>query len=249
VVKDPGTGAELTFLTSTPMCDSKIYKTHNQGTSNSEWLIFRSAWVTAEAMDVSEKSGEIVQTTDGGFTGMLNMARKFMNFYLILQKADSQAKNSLDIIKVDLAKLFADSKSGKLKPESTYQRICGSTPPEWETVGDMALDGDEQWVWLRVGKTEAQKHLPQGTKIEEAFGPWKMGEGPAGIAGMNIFTNKTKYVISVPFQIGYIQTNPWVPRKLIFAGKRMANRINEPGSSILTVLVCAHFILNRPLNG
>jgi len=216
VVKDPVTGTELTFLTSTPTGDSKIYQTHNQWTSDSEWLIFRSDRVKGEAMAVNEKSGEIVQVSEGGYTGMLNVARKSMKLYFMRKPKVASETKSFDIVEVDLAKLFDDSKLGKLKPESTYQRICGSTPPEWEAGGDMALDGDEDWVWFRVGKNEAQKHLPEGTKIEGAFGPRKMGAGPAGIAGMNIRTGETKYVVSVPFQVGHIQTNPWVPGQIVF---------------------------------
>ncbi|MDP2890037.1 MAG: hypothetical protein Q8P34_13870 [Bacteroidota bacterium] len=216
VVKDPVTGTQLTFLTSNPAGDSKIYQTHNQWTSDSEWLIFRSDRVKDEAMAVNEKSGEIVQVTEGGYTGMLNVARKSMKLYFMRKPQTENESKQLDIVEVDLAKLFADSKSGELKSESVYQRICGSTPPEWEAGGDMALDGDEQWVWFRVGKTEAMKHLPAGTKIEEAFGPRKMGAGPAGIAGMNIRTGEMKYVVSVPFQVGHIQTNPWVPGQIIF---------------------------------
>ena len=50
VVKDPVTGTMLTFLSSTPNGDSKIYQTHNQWTSDGEWLIFRSNRVPGEAM-------------------------------------------------------------------------------------------------------------------------------------------------------------------------------------------------------
>ncbi|EOR94908.1 hypothetical protein ADIARSV_1869 [Arcticibacter svalbardensis MN12-7] len=39
-----------------------------------------------------------------------------------------------------------------------------------------------------------------GTKLESAFGPCKMGAGPAGIAGMQVKTGAIKYVVSVPFQ-------------------------------------------------
>jgi oligogalacturonide lyase len=41
-VTDPVTGAKLIFLTSTPSRDSKIYQTHNQWTSDGQWVIFRS---------------------------------------------------------------------------------------------------------------------------------------------------------------------------------------------------------------
>lgn len=216
VIKDPVTGTRLVFLTSTPASDSKIYQTHNQWTSDGEWLIFRSDRVKGEALAVNENTGDMVQVTEGGYLGMLNVARHSMKLYFMRKPVGDADTKSLDIIEVNLATLFADSKAGKLKPESAYQRVCGTTPPEWEAGGDMALDGDEKWVWFRVGKTEAGKHLPEGTKIEEPFGPRKMGAGPAGIAGMNVFTGETKYVVSVPFQVGHIQTNPWVPGQIVF---------------------------------
>lgn len=216
VVEDPVTGTELTFLTSTPAGDSKIYQTHNQWTSDSQWLIFRSDRVKGEAMAVNEKSGEIIQVSEGGYTGMLNVARKSMKLYFMRKPLTDSDSKKLDIVEVDLAKLFADSKAGTLKQASVYQRVCGNTPPELEAGGDMALDGDEDWAWFRLGKTEAQKHLPEGTKIEEAFGPRKMGAGPAGIAGMNLHSGEIRYVVSVPFQIGHIQSNPWVPGQIVF---------------------------------
>lgn len=216
VIKDPVTGQKLIFLTSTSAGDTKIYQTHNQWTSDGQWLIFKSNRVKGEAMAVNEKTGEMVQVTEGGYTGMLNIARKSMKLYF-MRKTDADTLNkSLDIVEVDLAKLFADSKAGKLQQAIAYQRICGTTPAELQAGGDMALDGDENWVWFRVGKEEAQKHLDAGVQIEPSFGPRKMGAGPAGIAGMNVRTGEIKYVVSVPFQVGHIQTNPWVPGQIIF---------------------------------
>lgn len=216
VVTDPITGTELTFLTSTPAGDRKIYQTHNQWTSDGKWLIFRSNRVKNEAMAVNEETGELVQVSEGGYTGMLNVARNSMKLYFMRKHKIDQSQNELKLIEVDLEKLFADSKAGKLESEEEYQRVCGTAPSEWEAGGDMALDGGEDWVWFRVGKTEAQKHLPKGTKIEKDFGPRKMGAGPAGIGGMNILSGELKYVVSVPFQVGHIQTNPWVPGQIIF---------------------------------
>jgi oligogalacturonide lyase len=82
VVTDPVTGVELTFLTSTPAGDSKLYQTHNQWTSDGRWVIFRSNRVRGEAMAVNEITGEIVQVTEGGYRGGLNVARKSMKLYL-----------------------------------------------------------------------------------------------------------------------------------------------------------------------
>jgi oligogalacturonide lyase len=228
VVKDPVTGTMLTFLTSTPTGDAKIYPTHNQWTSDGQWLIFRSGRVLpGEAMAVNEKTGEMVQVSEGGYSGMLNIARNSMKLYFMRHTDTSWRRQDtsgmrqrpsgpVQIIEVDLAKVFADSKAGKMKLASAYQRICGTTPPELGAGGDMALDGAEEWAYFRVGKEEAARHLPAGTKIEGNFGPRNMGAGPSGIAAMNVKTGEIKHVISVPFQVGHIQTNPWVPGEIVF---------------------------------
>jgi len=120
------------------------------------------------------------------------------------------------LIEVDLQKLFAHSKSGTLESANSYQRVCGTLPKEMEARTEMALDADEEWVYFTVGKNKAAKHLPEGTKIEEPFGPRKMGAGPGGIAGMNVNTGEIKYVVSVPFQIGHLQSNSWKSGEIIF---------------------------------
>jgi oligogalacturonide lyase len=217
VIKDPVTGATLTFLTSTPAGDSKIYQTHNQWTSDGQWLIFRSARVKGEAMAVNEQTGDLVQVTEGGYTGMLNVARKSMKLYFMRNvDTNKRAGGAVKIIEVDLAKVLADSKTGKMKSVAAYERLCGTTPEEIGAGGDMALDGAEDWAYFRVGKEAAAKHLAAGTKLESSFGPRKMGAGPSGIAGMNISTGEIKYVVSVPFQVGHIQTNPWVAGEIVF---------------------------------
>jgi oligogalacturonide lyase len=216
VVKDPVTGTLLTFLTSTPAGDSKIYQTHNQWTSDGQWLIFRSNRTKGEAMAVNEQTGDIVQVSEGGYTGMLSVARKSMKLFFMRYPAKDTSKTVLEIIETDLGKLLADSKAGTLKPERAYQRVCGTTPPAMKAGGDMALDGDEERVYFRVGREEAASHLAPGTALEKNFGPRNMGAGPSGIAAMDIRTGAIKYVVSVPFQIGHIQTNPWVPGQIVF---------------------------------
>src|SRR5436190_20911889 len=127
IVKDPVTGTMLTFLTSTPAGDSKIYQTHNQWTSDGQWLIFRSNRVRGEAMAVNEKTGDIVQVTEGGYEGMLNVARNSMKLFFLRDPSPrpqrppgppptpvpgatprpAPAPRPMQIVEVDLAKLFA----------------------------------------------------------------------------------------------------------------------------------------------
>jgi oligogalacturonide lyase len=219
IVIDPVTGTKLTFLTSKPAGDSKIYQTHPQWTSDGNWLIFRSNRVRGEAMAVNEKTGVIVQVTEGGFTGMLCVARKSMKLYImrfVSTGTERQRGGPMQVVEVDLASLFADSEAGKLKSSLTYQKVCGTIPAETGAGGDMALDANEGYVYFKVGKEEASKHLPSGMKTEPNFGPRNMGAGPAGLMSMNIASGELKYIVTVPFQIGHVQSNPWVPGEIVF---------------------------------
>jgi oligogalacturonide lyase len=219
IVKDPVTGTELTFLTSKPAGDSKIYQTHPQWTSDGNWLIFRSNRVRGEAMAVNEKSGIIVQVTEGGFSGMLCVARKSMKLYImryVTTGSERQRGGPMQVLEVDLAILFKDSEAGSLKQQSVYQKICGTIPAELGAGGDMALDANEDAVYFRVGRNEAAKHIQEGTKIEPNFGPRNMGAGPAGLMSMSLATGDLKYIVSVPFQIGHVQSNPWVTGEIVF---------------------------------
>lgn len=221
LVKDPVTGTMLTFVTSKPFGDSKIYQTHTQWTADGKWLIFRSGRARNEAIAANEKTGDMVQVTEGGYTGMLCLARKSMKLYFMRNaSADTTQQRRgggpLQIVEVSLDKVFADSRSGSMKPATVYQRICGTIPAAVGAGGDMALDADEGFVYFRVGKEEAARHLPADGKIEKPFGPRNMGAGPAGLMSMNVGNGQIKYIVSVPFQIGHVQTNYWVPGEIIF---------------------------------
>jgi oligogalacturonide lyase len=257
VVKDPVTGVQLTFLTSKPAGDSKIYPTHPQWTADGKWLIFRSGRVPGQAMAVNEDTGDIVQVTENGYMGMLCVAQKSMKLYLLRPvtapgeapwtpgsppppaaatptpspsgtdtmpaPANRESGNAqrnrprgpIQVIEVDLAKVFADSKAGRMAAASSYERVCGTIPASM-AAGDLALDANEDVVYLRVGKDEAAKHLKPGTKIEDVFGPRNMGAGPTGLISLNLQSGEIKFIVAVPFQIGHVQSNPWVPGEIVF---------------------------------
>lgn len=235
IVADPVTGTPLTFLTSTPAGDSKIYQTHRQWTADSKWLVFRSNRVRGQAMAVNEETGVMVQVTEHGFSGMLCLAAHSMKLYFLrtaeikpaaavtgaepaygAAPSATTAHGPSQIIEVDLEILFADSAAGTLRDAGTYERVCGTIPLDWGAGGDMALDADEQVAYFRVGHEEAAKHLPAGTKIAGNFGPRAMGAGPTGLARMDLHSGKVKFIVAVPFQIGHVQTNPFVPGEIVF---------------------------------
>lgn len=270
---DPVTGTELVFLTSAEgKGDSKIYQTHNQWTADGKWVIFRSNRVPGEAMAVNEDSGVMVQVTEGGYSGMLNVARNSMKLYFMRpdmtpeQKAEQEKyfaelraqreaerdqKNppatttrprarisyGMQIVEVDLEKLFADSQAGTLKDKSFYERICGVTDPEIGAGGDMALDGNEKVAYFRIGADYAAR-FPIQEEISKGFGPRGMGAGPSGIGKMDLETGKVEHVVSVHFQVGHIQGNPWHNDEVIFCwetGGKAPQRtwmVNADGSNL-----------------
>ncbi len=218
-ITDQVTGIKLTFLTSTPAGDSKIYQTHRQWTADGKWVIFRSGRVPGETLAVNEETGIMVQVSEGGYMGMISVARRSMKLYFMrmtLRQPGQKRGGPVQIIEADLDKLFADSEAGQMKRENEYQKVCGTIPADVGAGGDMALDADEEWVYYRVGREEAERHIPEGTKIEPNFGPRNMGAGPSGIGSMNIKTGEIRFVVAVPFQVGHIQTNPWVPGEIVF---------------------------------
>lgn len=232
VVTDPVTGAPLVFLTSTPAGDSKIYPTHPQWTADGKWIVFRSARVARQAFAVNEETGDIVQLTETGFRGALCVAQKSMRLFFTRptdhatrveasRRAEREEQSAvpeapLEVVAIDLEKLFADSAAGALKPAAHYEKVFGTIPLEIGGAGELALDADEQVVYFRMVREAAAKHLPEGTKIEGTFGPRNMGAGPTGVAKMDLATGEVKSVVAVGFQVGHIQSNPWTPGEVIF---------------------------------
>jgi len=212
IVKDPVTGYEITFLTSKPNGDSKIYPTHPQWTSDGNWVLFRSHRVEGEIMAVNEKSGEIVQVTQGGYSGTFCIAQKSMKVYFMRDAGEK----AMQVIEVNLDKVFKDSKAGKMEAVSAYERICGKASSQMQASGDMALDANEDRVYFRIGKEEALKYLDKNAILEKDFGPRNMGAGPGGISSMDLKTGEFKHVISVGFQIGHIQSNTWNAGEIVF---------------------------------
>ncbi|MCF3651672.1 hypothetical protein [Synoicihabitans lomoniglobus] len=226
VVTDPVTGAELIFLTTTPGGDSKIYPTHPQWTADGEWTIFRTRRADGNAVAVNEKTGDMVQVTEGGYRGSLCIAQKsmrlFFNRYIDhATKAPSERRRGdpptpVQVVSVDLAQLFADSAAGTLKPAAAYETVYGTIPLAYDGAGELALDADEDVVYFRMLEEAAAPLLPADTAIEPDFGPRNMGAGPTGVAKMDLATGEVSPVVAVPFQVGHIQSNPWVSGEIVF---------------------------------
>jgi oligogalacturonide lyase len=126
-----------------------------------------------------------------------------------------------------LAKVFADSAAGTMGPAEDYERVCGVMPQGMRAGGNMGLDANEDYVYFSVSGPDLAKdvdpnnpvysqYIEPGTHVAKTFGPRGMGAGPSGLASMNLQTGEVKSIVAVPFQIGHVQTNPWMPGEIVF---------------------------------
>ena len=216
IVPDPVTGVPLTFLTTDAASDSKIYQTHPQWTSDGKWVIFRSSRPGSEgqAMLINEETGDMIQATEGGYSGMLCAAHKSNK--LIIMRGGRGAPQQ--IVEINLDKLIAESMSGNVKPAAEYERICGTLPEALRSGGNMGIDANDDFAYFNVTGPETTQLSP-GQTLQGPFGgrqPQPMGAGPAGLRSMNLKTGEIKFICNVGFQIGHVQTNPMTPGEIIF---------------------------------
>lgn len=229
VYSDKVTGVPMTFLTTGTANDSKIYQDHPQWTADGQYIIFRSdnraASGGTQAFAVNEKTGEIIQLTDGtgNNTGTLNIARKSMKLYFLRNvttpvAADQPVQNGrrVQLIELNLEKLFADSAAKKMQPDTAYERIVTTLPVGLIDSGGFALDANEDCAYIGVHGGDTGAHLPPGTEIVQTQPSQRMGGGPGGIRSVNLATGEIKVVIDTPFNMGHVQTNPWVPGEIVY---------------------------------
>jgi oligogalacturonide lyase len=243
---DKVTGVPINVLTTGPADDRKIYQTHPQWTADGNYIIFRSTGRAVAAgpqiFAIHETTGEMIQLTDGpnSNASMICIARKSMKIYFLRYSgnaaaapgmperplaqtpAEAQARGGFaargiaQMIELDLEKLFADSAAGKVQSPSAYERVCGTLPAGMRDSGGFGLDADEQFAYIGVAGGDTGNHLPPGTEIMKTAEGQRMGAGPAGIRSMNLATGELKVVIDTPFNMGHVQTNPWVPGEIVY---------------------------------
>jgi oligogalacturonide lyase len=118
------------------------------------------------------------------------------------------------ILEIDLAKLFADVAAGTVKPAANYQRVCGTIPPTLQVDGNMGLDANDDFMYFRVDGPETTQLSP-GQTLLPGFGP-RARQATSGLRSMNLKTGEIKFIANVGFQIGHVQSNPWMPGEIVF---------------------------------
>ena len=163
---DKVSGLTVTVLTTDPANDAKPYQTHTTWTADGQWIAFRSNRGDngSQAFVVNEKTGDIVQLTDGPGTGTgsLNLSRKAIKLYFMrggpppgsrdgTQPALTATPPPRQLIELDLGKLLPDALANRVNPDaSTYERIVATLPADLRDSGGFALDADETCAYWGI---------------------------------------------------------------------------------------------------
>jgi len=118
------------------------------------------------------------------------------------------------ILEIDLEKLFADVAAKTVKPASNYTRVCGTIPASLPAGGNMGLDANDDFMYFSGTGSETAE-LSAGQKLEPGFGP-AARQTTSGLRSMNLKTGEIKMICNVGFQIGHVQSNPWMPGEIVF---------------------------------
>jgi oligogalacturonide lyase len=215
---DKVTGLTITALTTSPANDQLPYQTHPHWTSDGKYVIFhsdRASDGSNQAFAFCEETGEIIQLTEGATrTNGLNVARK-SNLLYFLRGAINGPK---ELIELKLDPLLADSKAGTMKSPDAYERVIMTMPENLKDSGGFVLDADESAAYIGVSFVS-----PADLQNEEQVATGAQKDSLStkttrryGIRGIDLKTGELKKIIDVPFRIGHVQVNPFVPGEILY---------------------------------
>jgi len=205
---DRATGRPLTVLTSGAHSDAKNYPTHPQWAQDGLHIIFRSrdrdADGTPQAFAVNEITGDIIQLTDGPGvgTGSLNVARRSNKLYYM---RGGRNDRPTQLVEVDLTPLFTDSAAGRMRRDG-YERVVATLPADHIEAGGFTLDADERTAYVGFDAYQAPPREP-GQPVPQV---------PGGLRAIDIATGAVRTVVEVPFRMGHVQANPFVPGEILY---------------------------------
>jgi oligogalacturonide lyase len=222
---DAVTGARLTFLTTDAANDSKPYQTDPTWTADGKWILLRTSRGDSgpQAFLLNEETGDIIQATEGVTnTGSLTLSRKTNRMFVMRPGPPRQ------IVEISLDPLIADSLAGAPKPASAYERVVATLPSDTRT-GGLALDADESRLYFGVslgppppprsgGRRDIDDRNMDPDQDREASRQRfeQAGKGQSSIRSVDMQSGQIKTVIDVPFRMGHLQTNPWVPGEILY---------------------------------
>lgn len=207
IVIDPVTKVRLQILTENKSGgDAKLYQTHPQWAFDKRNIVFRSSSRSADgnsqAFSVDERTGTIVQLTDGPgvFTGALNVARLSNELYYL-----RTVQERFQLFAVDLDAVYRMARAGT-PGVGRYERLIATLPADFREAGGFTLDANEKTAYFGVQRAPSPARVP-GQPLPRV---------PGGVRALDLATGAWRTVIDTDFRTGHVQANPWVPGEVLY---------------------------------
>ncbi len=167
---DPETGYTVTTLTAPEYNDGFPYQTDPMWTADGKYIIFRSSSRWGEPREITlpdgtkrmagpasqtyfieESTGEIIQATDFSEGGGGYLARNSNKMFYFKNSGDERI-----MCVMNLDSLFADSKTGNMRPRSFYETELGKFPASMGRAGGFCIDCTDEWAYISVSREETE---------------------------------------------------------------------------------------------
>lgn len=223
VYVDSQTGALITVLTSSERSDKALYQTDPMWTADGRYILFRSSTrydATPKKQQIyfmDEASGEIIQATEGEGMDGVYLAHHSNKMFFFRRSGEEKTMYELN-----LDSLFADSKRGTMKVAEAYERKIGLFPKQMGRAGGFAVDCDDTYAYITVGREETTadrkkaKHNKAANWRPADNQPVKVAHSLSGIRKMNLQTGEVSMVLDADFRIGHIQTSLFTPGEIVY---------------------------------
>ncbi len=216
VMPDKVTGRPLTLLTNGTFHDAKMYQTDQQWAFDGKHIVFRSTNRSpdgrSQIFSIDEKTGDIVQLTDGPGVNISSiMVSRLRNEVYYLRKGDD---GRLRINVIELTPLIADAMAGHVSPKG-YERVVATLPEGFVLSGGFTLDADGKTAYVGF-RDQAPPPPPPETANASGIKKTTVVEGPGGLIAVDLATGATRPVVHTTFTVGHIQANPFKSGEILY---------------------------------
>ncbi len=233
---DPETGYTVTTLTSSRYNDGFPYQTDPMWTADGKYIIFRSSSRWGEPREITlpdgtkrmggpasqtyfieESTGEIIQATDFSDGGGGYLARNSNKMFYFKNSGDERI-----MCVMNLDSLFADSKTGNMRPRSFYETELGKFPASMGRAGGFCIDCTDEWAYISVSREETEADRRKAAQnaaanwTPRADQPVQVAHGYGGIRKMNLKTGEVSMVVDTDFRVGHIQCSLFTPGEIVY---------------------------------
>lgn len=188
--RDKVTGVRVNALTTSKHSNTKMYQTHPQWTPDGKYIIFSSDRTSKK--DGYDRQYYAVSTDNFGIT-QITTGKNDGDFHLSRYKNVAYQFRDNRLVEINIGQILKDSEMGQIKGPQYYEKPLAIVPDSIAPSG-LGLDANEDAVYFSA----------------------KLKESLYAIYKIDLKNGKTIKLKEIPFWVGHLQANPYVPGELMY---------------------------------